>query len=152
MKERSNIFTIPNWMKNLCARKPHGTHTPDQVAASLELNLLLNGDVPSLRASISTLIPLVPLKRQKTLEDFLNASDSKIIGDVEAFIEMVNVKLAPILKELETVKQVVQPVEPIEEIPLPVVHEEDEWDRPKGRKPNSRGSRAIRAAKRQAEA
>lgn len=148
MKERTNIFTIPQWMKNLCARVPEGTYTPDQVASTLELNLLLNGDVASLRSSITTLIPLVPAKRQAFLKALLSEKDDSIITVVQTFIEKVNVKLAPVLKELE---QQATPVEPVE-IPQPVVYEGDEWDRPTGRKPNSRESRALRKAKRQSEA
>lgn len=135
-------------MKNLRARVPEGTYTPDQVAASLELNLLLNGDVTSLRNGITTLISLVPAKRQGILKAMLTEKDDIIIPSVQAFIEEVNAKLAPVLKELE---QQATPVEPVE-IPQPVVYEGDEWDRPTGRKPNSRESRALRKAKRQSEA
>lgn len=132
----SNVFVIPNWMKNLCVRKPSGTYTPDQVAASLELNLLLNGDSSSLRSSIRTLIPLVPAKRQEVLEEFQKLPDSQIIGAVQEFIDKVNIKLAPLLEE---------------QIPPFVPYIGEDWDRPSERKPNSRESRALRKAKRQSE-
>lgn len=159
-KQPSNVFTLPKWMTNLRAREPEGTYTPDQVSAVLEMNLLLNGDVESLRASIQTLIPLVPLKRQQTLKAFLSAPDCDIITVVQAFIEMVNIKLAPILKEAAH-------VEPRkEELPAggfsspasgPSEHHEshlpedwgdDDWGGPRGPKPSTRGLRALRASKR----
>lgn len=150
-KQPSNVFTLPNWMIGLKAREPEGTYTPDQVSAVLEMNLLLNGDVESLRASIQTLIPLVPLKRQQTLKAFLSAPDCDIITVVQAFIEMVNIKLAPILKEAAHV----EPRE--EELPVEPSWENrpdagDEWGIHDGSirgKPSSRGLRALRAAKRQ---
>lgn len=156
-KQPSNVFTLPNWMVGLKAREPEGTYTPDQVSAVLEMNLLLNGDVESLRASIQTLIPLVPLKRQQTLKAFLSAPDCDIITVVQAFIEMVNIKLAPILKEAAH-------VEPRkEELPAggldvepggeSVVHSDGsdwggDWDSPCQPRPSSRGLRALRSAKR----
>lgn len=155
-KQPSNVFTIPNWMKNLKVREPEGSYTPDQVAAVLEMNLLFNGDVASLRASIQTLIPLVPLKRQPTLKAFLSAPDEDIITVVQAFIEMVNLKLAPILKEATHVKQREElPAEPSGESVMSGPDDDwgDDWDRSSKRKPSSRGLRAVRAAKRgQAEA
>lgn len=144
-------------MRNLRVREPEGTYTPDQVAAVLEMNLLFNGDVESLRASIQTLIPLVPLKRQQTLKAFLNAPDCDIVTVVQAFIEMVNLKLAPILKEAAHVEQ-------REELPVgtsgdsvldnnrPIDSgwgDDDDWDRSHRPKPSTRGLRALRSAKRQ---
>lgn len=152
-KQPSNVFTLPNWMIGLKAREPEGTYTPDQVSAVLEMNLLLNGDVESLRASIQTLIPLVPLKRQQTLKAFLSAPDCDIITVVQAFIDMINIKLIPILKEL----QHAEPRE--EEFPAATSGESSDaglthvgdWedDSDLRSKPSTRGRRALRASKRQ---
>lgn len=150
-KKPSNKFIVPKWMIGLKAREPEGTYTPDQVAAVLEMNLLFNGDVESLRTGIQTLIPLVPLKRQKTLKAFLDAQDSNIVEVVTAFITEVSIKLAPILKEVQHVQPEEQPAGTSGQSPVPSTDSEwgDDWDRPSERKPSSRGLRALRSAKRQ---
>ena len=156
-KQPSNVFTLPNWMTNLRAREPEGTYTPDQVSAVLEMNLLLNGDVESLRASIQTLIPLVPLKRQQTLKAFLSAPDCDIITVVQAFIEMVNIKLAPILKEAAHVEPRKEELPPPGFTPEFGRESSDAWQSTDGDweddcdlrcKPSTRGLRALRRAKR----
>ena len=136
-------------MLNLRVREPEGTYTPDQVAAILEMNLLLNGDVDSLRASIQALIPLVPLKRQQTLKTFLAAPDCDIITVVQAFIELVSLKLAPILKEATHVEQhEILPARPSGESSGTTWDDSMDTSRVRG-KPSTRGHRALRAAKRQ---
>jgi hypothetical protein len=156
-KQPSNVFTMPSWMKNLRVREPEGTYTPDQVAAVLELNLLLNGSVESLRDSLQTLVPLVPLKHQKVLKAFLVMDDSNLLTSVNEFITKVNASLVQIMQEKTDVRTE-QCAEPSGESAnhdghFPADWGDDDWGSTRGPKPSTRGLRALRASKRgQAEA
>ena len=145
------MFTIPKWMTGLKAREPEGTYTPDQVTAVLELNILFNdGDAQSLRDSISGLVPKVPLKHQKVLKAFLAMDTANMLVAVNEFITKVNLSLVQFIKEKADVREE-QPVEPGGESDLRSDGSDwgDDWDRPSGPKPSTRGLRALRATKRQ---
>ena len=145
------MFTLPKWMTGLKVREPEGTYTPDQVTAVLELNLMLNdSDVVSLRACIKDLVSKVPLKRQKVLKAFLDMEASKMLVAVNEFIAKVNLSLAQFIQEKVDVR-IEQCVEPCGESDLRGTSSDwgDDWDRPSGPKPSTRGLRAVRAAKRQ---
>ena len=155
MKRRgpSNVFTIPKWMTNLRVKEPEGTMTPDQVAASLEMNILFNdGNREKLISGILSLVPKVPLKNQSFMRDLLKGD---VLANVQSLIRKSNEQLALLPKEA--------PIEPRkQELPAqPCGHSDpdrggewnDDWDRSSEPKPRSRGQRALRAAKRgQAEA
>ena len=153
-KERSNVFTIPNWMKNLKVREPEGSYTPDQVSTVLAMNLLLNGDAPSLRDCVKGLVPKVPLKHQKVLKAFLAMDDNSLLKSVNEFIAKVEASLAQSIQEKTDVR--------LEECVGTSGQSDmrsdggdwgDSWDRSGRHKPSTRGLRAVRAAKRgQAEA
>lgn len=99
MKHRgpSNVFTVPAWMKNLRVREPEGTRTPDQVASSLELSLLMFGpDKDRLVSIINAAVPQVPLKRQPFLKALLKGD---VVANCQAFIDVVNTQLAALPKE-----------------------------------------------------
>lgn len=159
MKRRgpSNVFTVPSWMKNLQAKGPEGTMTPDQVAKSLELNILFNnGDLTKLKNCIATLTPKVPLKNQPFMRA-LGTGD--VWANVQALIDKSNEKLALLTKEApieprrETVAAESGGESHDDQIQLPGDWGDDVGDRPDRSKPRSRGVRALRAAKRgQAEA
>ena len=108
-KGTSNVFTVPKWMAGLKAKAPEGTMTPDQVAQSLELNILLNnGDLTALRDCIAGLTIKVPLKNQQFVRA-LGTGD--VLENVQALINKSNEKLALIPKEA--------PIEPRrEEVPV----------------------------------
>ena len=153
-KGPSNVFVVPSWMKNLQVLPPSGSMTPDQLAESIELCLLLNGgDLTILKDCITGLICKVPLKNQPFVRHLLVGD---VMANVQNLIRKSNEKLALITKEA--------PIEPrTEEVPdlasgqsdshSPVVEWGSDWDSPSGPKPRSRGLRALRSAKRgQAEA
>lgn len=149
MKGPSNVFVVPNWMKNLQVLPPSGSMTPDQLAETIELNLLLNGgDLTSLKDCITGLISKVPLKHQPFVR-LLMVGD--VMVNVQNLIRKSNERLALITKEA--------PIEPrTEELPAgsgwesPVPSTDsgwgDDWDRSGKPKPSSRGLRALRSAKR----
>lgn len=150
-KGPSNVFTVPKWMAGLQAKAPEGTMTPDQVAQSLELNIMFNdGDLTALRDCIAGLTIKVPLKNQSFMRA-LGTGD--VWANVQALIIKSNEKLALIPKEA--------PIEPRrEEVPVCVSgesreHAGDDWvyDDSLPSKRRTRGHRALRSAKRgQAEA
>lgn len=152
MKRRgpSNVFTVPKWMTGLQTKAPEGTMTPDQVAQSLEMCILINdGDLTSLRNCIAGLTVKVPLKHQPFVRA-LGIGD--VMANVQALISKSNEKLAQLPKEA--------PIEPRrEEIPVCTGGSSDDaWSTNSGdweddsdirRKPSTRGQRSLRAAKRQ---
>lgn len=152
MKHRgpSNVFSVPKWMTGLQAKAPEGTMTPDQVAQSLEMCILINdGDLTSLRDCIAGLTVKVPLKHQPFVRA-LGTGD--VMTNVQALISKSNDKLAQLPKEA--------PIEPRrEEVPvrsggqgseIPLYEWGDHDDTGDlRRKPSTRGQRSLRAAKRQ---
>ena len=147
-KGPSNVFVVPSWMKNLQVLPPSGSMTPDQLAETIELNLLLNGgDLTSLKDCITGLISKVPLKHQPFVR-LLMVGD--VMVNVQNLIRKSNERLAHITKEA--------PIEPrTEEVPDLASssggsYAGDEWGIHDGSvpgRPSSRGLRALRAAKRQ---
>lgn len=151
-KERTNVFTIPAWMKNLRAHEPSGTRTPDQVASSLELSILIHGpDKDLLEEIILKAVPTVPLKRQPFLQALLKGD---VVANCQAFIDQVNTQLAQLPQEIKHVER--QPeTEPVctggesRATGHTAIPEWEDDDSDLRRKPSSRGLRALRAAKRQ---
>jgi hypothetical protein len=144
-------------MRNLRVVEPEGAYTPDQVSTVLAMNLLLNGDAPSLRDCVKGLVPKVPLKHQKVLKAFLAMDDSSLLESVNEFIAKVEASLAQSIQEKIDVRLeecvVTRGESHIDADQLSTNWGNDDWDRSGRSKPSTRGLRAVRAAKRgQAEA
>ena len=154
MKRRgpSNIQPVAPWMTRLVAKPPEGTHTPDQIAKSLELCIALNdGDPAKVRSALHLLATKAPLAHQKWVRKLDHRNDEQMLRQVQAFIDITNEKLAQLQENQH---------DPEPEQPAPVFAQtsgdsqsfdwDSELDDGRVRKgPRSRGHRAIRSAKRQ---
>jgi len=137
-------------MKNLQVLPPSGSMTPDQLAETIELNLLLNdGDLTSLKDCITGLISKVPLKHQPFVR-LLMVGD--VMVNVQNLIRKSNERLALIPKEapIEPRREEVSPTAGGSSNDAgPAIFADWEDDSDLRRKPSTRGLRALRAAKRQ---
>lgn len=157
MKRRgpSNVIPVAPWMTRLVAKAPEGTHTPDQIAKSLELVIAMGGDAAKVRSAIHRLALKAPLAHQPWVRKLDHKSDEQMLKQVQAFIDITNEKLALLQKEVPSDREQKVRPEPNRESDLCSSSSDwgDDWDRPSRSKPRSRGHRAVRAAKRgQAEA
>ena len=143
-------------MSNLRVREPEGTRTPDQVASSLELSILIHGpSVERLEAIVLAAIPTVPLKRQPYMRALLQGD---IVANCQAFIDLVNTQLALIPKEEPVHAEPTKEELPAEGFDVEsggegnrshgYVDSDADWDSPSQPRPSSRGLRALRSAKR----
>lgn len=149
MKRRgpSNIVPVAPWMTRLAAKAPEGTHTPDQIATSLELVILMGGDAAKARSAIHRLALKAPLAHQPWVRKLDHKNDEQMLKQVQAFIDITNEKLALLQKESTD--------EPKEEPFAGPDWGSDtlDWDASMddvrvSRRSSTRGHRAIRAAKR----
>lgn len=155
MKRRgpSNIVPVAPWMTRLAAKAPEGTHTPDQIATSLELVIVMGGDAAKVRSAIHRLALKAPLAHQPWVRKLDHKNDEQMLKQVQAFIDITNEKLALLQKEVPS-----DPEQEFRTEPSRQSSEDPRWgfdddDGPVRSKPRSRGHRAVRAAKRgQAEA
>lgn len=150
MKRRgpSNVIAVAPWMTRLVVKAPEGTHTPDQVAKSLELCIALNdGNPAKVRSALHLLATKVPLAHQKWVKKLDHRNDEQMLKQVQAFIDITNEKLA-LLKEPEIEPRQEIRAGPGRESPEDPRWERDDDDGPVRSKPRSRGHRAVRAAKR----
>lgn len=154
MKRRgpSNIVPVAPWMTRLAAKAPEGTHTPDQIATSLELVIAMGGDAAKVRSAIHRLALKAPLAHQPWVRKLDHKNDEQMLKQVRAFIDITNEKLALLQKEVLSDPEQEFRTEPGGESPGSSFGEqfERDWDddgdirRPR----RSRGHRAVRAAKR----
>lgn len=145
------MFTLPKWMTNLRAKEPEGTRTPDQVASSLELSLLIHNDVGMLKDLIAELVPQVPLKRQPVIRALLTGD---VLANVQVFIDKSNIALAQLQpqeapKHDEPEPPAISGQSPTDHDAHPVSDWREVHDSPLQGKRRTRGYRAVRDAKRQ---
>lgn len=157
MKRRgpSNVIPVAPWMSKLVAKAPEGTHTPDQIASSLELVIAMGGDAAQVRLALHRLALKAPLAHQKWVRKLDHRDDEQMLKQVQAFIDITNEKLAQLQKEVPDEPRQEVSAEPSGESGMPAGDTAwgDDWDRSSRSKPCTRGHRAVRAAKRgQAEA
>lgn len=150
MKRRgpSNVIPVAPWMTRLVAKAPEGTHTPDQIAKSLELVIAMGGDAAKVRSAIHRLALKAPLAHQPWVRKLDHKCDEQMLKQVQAFIDITNEKLALLQQEVPSDPEQELSVEPRWESPIRSDWGEDNDDGYLRSKPRSRGHRAVRAAKR----